>query len=265
MAEVILVERRGSIATLTFNRPEVRNAIDQEFIGKIRDALLAIEADRDIRVLILTGAGEHFIAGGDVHFFKRSLDWSPDERRARFIEVVHRIHPVVLAIRRMPQPVIASVRGAAAGWGVSLILACDLAIAADNARFSLAYSGVGATPEGSGSWFLPRTVGAKKAMELTLLKDRIDASEALALGIVNRIVPLPELSAGTNEWADKLAVGPSVAIAETKRLFNSAQTSTLEAQLNAEALAWGECAATEDFAEGARAFLERRKPVFKGR
>ena len=178
---------------------------------------------------------------------------------------MHRIHPVVLTLRRMAKPVIAKVRGAAAGWGVSLVMACDLAIAADDARFNLGYTLIGACPEGSGSFFLPRMVGLKKAMELALLSERFDAAQALAFGIVNRVVPVVELDVATRELALRLAAGPTFAYGVTKRLINSALTSSLEQQMQAEAEGFAACAASEDFAEGARAFLERRKPGFKGR
>lgn len=265
MADVVLLDKRGAVATLTFNRPEVRNAIDQQSLGLIHSALLSVAEDPAIRVLVLTGAGDHFVAGGDVRFFERSLAWSPEDRRERFAEVVRKVHPVVTTLRDMPQPVLASIKGAVAGWGVSLVLAADLAISADNARFSFGYTAVGVCPEGSGSYYLPRAVGPKKAMELALFSTRLDARQAEALGIVNRVVPVAELAERTAEWADQLAAGPSIAISATKRLLNASRTNTLEQQLEAEALAFGDCAATDDFGEGARAFLERRKPSFKGR
>lgn len=265
MSEVILVDQADGVATLTFNRPEVRNAIDQEKIGLLQATLARLENDPAVRVLVLTGAGGHFVAGGDITFFEKSKDWTPDERRHQFESVVHRIHPVVLTLRRMAKPVIAKVRGAAAGWGVSLVMACDLAIAADDARFNLGYTLIGACPEGSGSFFLPRMVGLKKAMELALLSERFDAAQALAWGIVNRVVPVAELDGATRELALRLAAGPTFAYGVTKRLINSALTSSLEQQMQAEAEGFAACAASEDFAEGARAFLERRKPDFKGR
>src|SRR5258705_385409 len=146
MSEVILVDQAEGIATLTFNRPAVRNAIDQEKIGLLQATLARLENDPAVRVLVLTGAGGHFVAGGDITFFEKSKDWTPEERRHQFESVVHRIHPVVLTLRRMAKPVIAKVRGAAAGWGVSLVMACDLAIPADDARFNLGYTLIGACP-----------------------------------------------------------------------------------------------------------------------
>jgi 2-(1,2-epoxy-1,2-dihydrophenyl)acetyl-CoA isomerase len=264
MAEVLLVNRRDGVATLTFNRPEVRNAIDQDSIALIERTLAELEAEDDIRVVVFTGAGGNFVSGGDINFFRKSLDWPPEERRVRFAEVVRRIHPVIVILRRMRQLVIASVSGSCAGWGVSLTLASDLAIAAEDARFSLSYTLLGACIEGSGSFFLPRITGFKRAMGLAVLSNRFDAVTALQYGIVNQIVPSAELSAATDELALRIAAGPAVAYAATKRLLNGSLTNSLEAQMEAEAFAFGDCASSEDFAEGTRAFLDRRPAKFKG-
>jgi 2-(1,2-epoxy-1,2-dihydrophenyl)acetyl-CoA isomerase len=261
----VLVDCQDGVATLTFNRPEVRNAIDQDSVAIIEGTLSKLELSSDVRVLVLKGAGGNFVSGGDVNFFRRSFDWRPEERRIRFAEVVRRIHPVIATLRRMRQPVIASVNGSCAGWGVSLTLASDLAIAADDARFSLAYTSIGACIEGSGSFFLPRVVGFKRAMELALLSNRFDAVEALQYGIVNRVVPSSELSAATDELAHRLATGPAMAYAATKRLMNDSLTNSLEAQMEAEALAFGNCAATQDFAEGAQALWDGPSPPLGAR
>jgi 2-(1,2-epoxy-1,2-dihydrophenyl)acetyl-CoA isomerase len=260
----ILVDKAAGVATITFNRPHVRNAIDQDKIWMLQEALARLEQDQEVRAIVLTGAGDNFLAGGDIKFFERSLDWTRAERRAQFEAVVNRINPVMLTLRRMPQPVIASVRGAVAGWGISLVMASDLAIAADDAKFTFAYSLLGACPEGSGSYFLPRTIGMKKAMELALLSERLDANGALVLGIVNKVVPTADLGEATRELATRLAAGPTHAYGVTKRLLNRTFSNTLETQLQAEAEGFADCAATGDFEEGVRAFLERRKPVFSG-
>jgi len=265
MPDTVLLERKGAIATVTLNRPAALNALDEAMMEGLEEAFTALEADHSVRAVVLCGAGEHFMAGGDIKFFHGALGLPPQERRRRFERIVHKVHPTMLAIRRMPQPVIASVRGAAAGFGMSLLMACDLALAAEDAYFTVAYALIGTSPDGSGTYHLPRLVGMKKAMELALLAERFDAASALQLGLVNRVVPLAELESATIALAERLARGPSRAYANTKRLLNRSLTSTLPAQLQAEAESFADCAASEDFAEGVRAFVEKRKPRFSGR
>ncbi|MGH6991538.1 MAG: enoyl-CoA hydratase-related protein, partial [Stellaceae bacterium] len=161
--------------------------------------------------------------------------------------------------------VVASVQGAAAGFGLSLMMACDLVIAADSAFFTLAYINIGTSPDGSGTYFLPRVVGQKKAMEIALLGDRFDAATAKAMGLINFIVPAAELEAETMKLATRLATGPTRAIANTKRLINHSLERSLESQLQAEAMSFADCAASEDWLEGVKAFAEKRRPAFKGR
>ena len=264
MSDTVLLERKGAVATVTLNRPTALNALDEAMMGALEEVFTTLEADASVRAVVLCGAGEHFMAGGDIKFFHGGLDLPPAERRRRFERFVHKIHPTMLAIRRMPQPVIASVRGAAAGFGMSLLMACDLALAADDAYFTIAYALIGTSPDGSGTYHLPRIVGMKKAMELALLAERFDAATALALGLVNRVVPAAELESASAALAQRLAAGPAIAYANTKRLLGRSLTSSLEAQLQAEAESFADCAASEDFAEGVRAFVEKRKPRFSG-
>jgi 2-(1,2-epoxy-1,2-dihydrophenyl)acetyl-CoA isomerase len=165
----------------------------------------------------------------------------------------------------MRQPVIGAVRGACAGFGLSLASGCDLLIAADNAYFTTAYSWIALSPDGGGTYFLPRIVGMKKAAELLLLAERIDAQQAQELGIVNRVVPEAELEAQVAALAQRLKAGPRHAYGEIKRLLNESQSATLTGQLQSEALAFARCSATRDFQEGIRAFLEKRKPGFSGK
>jgi len=265
MPDTVLLERKGAVATVTLNRPAALNALDEAMMEGLEEAFTALEADHSVRAVVLCGAGEHFMAGGDIKFFHGALGLPPQERRRRFERIVHKVHPTMLAIQRMPQPVIASVRGATAGFGMSLLMACDLALAAEDAYFTVAYALIGTSPDGSGTYHLPRLVGMKKAMELALLAERFDAASALQLGLVNRVVPLAELESATIALAERLARGPSRAYANTKRLLNRSLTSTLPAQLQAEAESFADCAASEDFAEGVRAFVEKRKPRFNGR
>ncbi len=264
MSDTVLVTRKDAVATVTLNRPAALNALDDAMMPALEETFTALEANAAVRAVIVRGAGEHFMAGGDVKLFHRGLALPPAERRRRLESFVHKLHPTVIAIRRMPQPVIASVRGAAAGFGLSLVMACDLAVCAEDAYFTVAYSLIGTSPDGSGTYHLPRIVGMKKAMELALLAERFDARAALALGFVNKVVPAGELEAASEALAARLAQGPTRAYGNTKRLLNQSLANTLAAQLQAEAESFADCAASEDFAEGVNAFVEKRKPRFSG-
>jgi len=265
MTETVLLERDAGIATVTLNRPQSLNALSDDMIAALHDVLPRLEADPEVRCVVLTGAGDHFMAGGDVKQFHGILDQPPAERRRHFEAKIHRLHPVIVTMRRMPQPILVSQRGAAAGFGLSLLIAGDLAIAADDAYYTLAYCRIGTSPDGGSSYHLPRLVGMKKAMEIALLGDRFDAATAERLGIVNRVVPAAELAAETAKLARRLANGPSHALGRTKRLLNRSFESALEQQLQAEAESFAACAATGDFAEGVSAFVEKRAAAFKGK
>ena len=172
------------------------------------------------------------------------------------------LHRGILALRRAPKPVIASVHGAVAGAGMSIMMACDLILAAEGTQFNMAYSRIATSPDGGASWFLPRLVGYQKAMEWLLLADAVDAAALQSLGVINRVVPSAALETETQKLAQRLAVGPSNAYAETKALVNSSLKQSLTESLNAEAQAFARCAAHADFAEGVTAFVEKRKAVF---
>ena len=265
MATDLLTAIDGPIATMTFNRPEARNSLSDDMVADLKRFLARVEADPEIRCVVVKGAGDHFMAGGDVKSFATMVqEMSGAERRTLIEERIHQLHPVIFTMRRMPQPILASVQGAAAGFGLSFLLACDLAIAADTAFFTLAYIHIGTSPDGSGTFFLPRTVGRKKALEIALFGERFDAATATDLGIVNWVVPEAELAARTAKIAARIAAGPPRAIANTKRLLNASLDNPMETQLNLEAISFADCAATDDWAEGVRAFAEKRPPEFKG-
>ncbi len=259
------ISTTDGISTLTMNRPEARNALSMEMRSMLSDALHDIEQDSSIRCVVLKGAGDHFMAGGDVKGMGKSIKKPAEVIRKEFMLRIHELHPIMFAMRRMPKPIIASCRGAAAGAGVSMALACDLVIAAEDAFFTLAYCHIGTSPDGSSSFHLPRAVGIKRAMEIALLGDRFDATAAAEMGMINFVVPEGELDAETDKLAARLATGPTHAYGNTKALFYRSLESEFESQLQAEAEYFADCASRDDFREGVTAFIEKRKPEFTGR
>jgi 2-(1,2-epoxy-1,2-dihydrophenyl)acetyl-CoA isomerase len=260
MSDSILYAVADGVATITLNRPRVMNALDGEMIRGLRAACEEVERDAAVRVAVVRGAGPAFLAGGDVSVFHANLP-----RMAELIrEFAGELHQAILALRRAPKPVLASVHGAVAGAGVSLMAAVDLAVASADATFTVAYSRIGASPDGGATYHLPRLVGHRRALELMLLSDTIDARTALDLGLVNWVVGAGDLGAETEAIARRLARGATRAFAETKQLMNGSFDRTLVAQLAAEAEAFARCAGTGDFTEGVSAFVAKRKPEFKG-
>jgi 2-(1,2-epoxy-1,2-dihydrophenyl)acetyl-CoA isomerase len=261
VSETLLYAVSAGVATITLNRPEVMNALDSAMIVRLREVCEKARDDESVRAILLQGNGPAFLAGGDVALFHANLPRLPQmiERLAR------ELHYAILALRRAAKPVVASVHGACAGAGVSLLAAADFALAAAETKFTLAYSRIGASPDGGSTYFLPRLVGYRKALELTLLSDAFDAATALALGLVNRVVPAAELRAETDKLAQRLAAGPTYAYAQAKTLINDSFERPLEAQLEAESQAFARCARTADLAEGVTAFVEKRAPRFVGK
>lgn len=265
-ADPVIVGIDAGIATLTLNRPQTLNALSVEMMQALRLATERVVADPAVQVIVIAGAGEHFMAGGDINDFHAHLSLDAPARLQAFQAMIEQyINPTMLALRHTHQPVIAAVRGACAGFGMSLMLASDLALAADNAYFTTAYAWLGLSPDGGGTYFLPRIVGARKAAELMLLAERLSAEQALALGLVNRVVPLVDLDRETALLGHKLANGPRHAMGEIKRLLNATHERTLAGQLAAEAESFGRCSATADFAEAVRAFVGKTTPRFTGK
>jgi 2-(1,2-epoxy-1,2-dihydrophenyl)acetyl-CoA isomerase len=258
----LLLDRNGPVATITLNRPEALNTLDFALMDALVDAAADVAADDNLRVVVIQGAGKHFMAGGDIRTFAGEMKKPEAQRTADFQAMIGRLHSSIETLHRMPHPVVARVQGAVAGFGLSLMNACDLVVAADNAYFASAYRNIGLTPDGGGSWALPRLAGSRRAMEILLLGERFDAQQALAWGLVNRVVPLAELDVAVARVVQSLVEGPVLAIRNAKRLVRESLGRTLSEQLHAEALSFGACAGTPDFVEGITAFLDKRPAQF---
>ena len=263
----ILVEVEGPVCRVVMNRPKSLNALNLELMDTMAVVMHSIKNDDSIRCVVLSGAGDHFMAGGDIKHFGARLEAVPDRSAFRHeIEaMINGFHETVIHMRAMPKPIIASVRGAVAGAGISIMLACDLVLATKNSFYTLAYCHLGTTPDGGSTFSLPRVTGMKRAMEIALLGDRFDAATAESWGLVNRLVSDSELDLETQALAARLAAGPTYAYARTKALMNESLSNTLNQQLDVETSAFADCAVTDDFSEGVTAFNSKRKPEFKGR
>jgi 2-(1,2-epoxy-1,2-dihydrophenyl)acetyl-CoA isomerase len=256
----VLLGIDGGIATLSLNRPEVMNAMDGDTMIELRAAAELVGRDPAVRAVVLRGEGAAFCAGGDVALFHRHLEELPQW----IVRLGREMHFALWALRRAPKPVLAVVHGTVAGAGFSLLCAADLAIAADDTRFTLAYANIGASPDGGSSHFLPRLLGYRRAMQLTMLPDLFDAATARDFGLVNWLAPAAALAEEAQRIAQRLARGPTVAYGEAKRLMNASFDRGMEAQMEDELVAFARCAATEDLREGVTAFVQKRKASFRG-
>jgi 2-(1,2-epoxy-1,2-dihydrophenyl)acetyl-CoA isomerase len=252
------VDVDGRVATLTLDRPEALNALTVPVKIALRAALESIAGDRAVRAVILTGAGRAFCAGQDLAE-RDEPDAAPLD-----VEVRDRYNPIIRALRSMGQPVIAAVNGVAAGAGASLAFACDIRIAAEEARFVLAFGRIGLVPDSGATWFLPRLVGPAKAAELALLGGAVDAAEALRLGLVSSVVPGDQLLVDARTMADRIADGAPLAMALTKTALERSMSIDLDEALDGEAKLQGLAGASADHAEGLAAFREKRSPRFEG-
>lgn len=263
MSAPVLLDFNEGVATLTLNRPEALNALSGGMMEALAAATGRLAGLPGLRVVVIKGAGKHFMAGGDLKDFATRLPLSADSRRAEFRAMIEQyINPSVLALQSLPVPVVACVQGACAGFGLSLILGCDLVLAAEDAYFTTAYSSIALSGDGGVSWFLPRLVGSRKAFELLLLAERFDAAEALRLGLVNWVLPAAGLEEGLAAWVRRVQALPAGAAAEIKMLLAASPDQSLGSQLQREAEAFARCTAGPDFAEGVQAFLGRRRAVF---
>jgi 2-(1,2-epoxy-1,2-dihydrophenyl)acetyl-CoA isomerase len=257
----LLFDIRDSVAHVTLNRPDASNSVNMEMGRELMDAALHCDEDPAIRAVVLSGAGSVFCVGGDLKNFAAQGEHLPYHLK----ELTTYLHAAISRLARMDAPVVAAVNGVAAGAGFSLAMSCDLILAAESARFTMAYSKAGLTPDGSSTYFLPRLVGFRRAMELTLTSRVLSAQEASEWGIVNRVVPDEELSTEAGELASQLAAGPTKALGTSKRLLHTSWTETLETQMEHEAQSIADTARTADAREGIAAFTQKRTASFEGR
>lgn len=251
------VDHDGGVATITLDRPAALNAQTRASRRGLARDLRALSADAAVRCVVLTGAGRAFCAGQDLR--------EPDALADVDLTIRETYVPIVEAIVGMPKPVIAAVNGAAAGAGLSIALACDLRYLAEDAVLMMAFSNIGLVPDCGGSWLLPRTVGYARAFELAATGRRVPASEALALGLVQRVLARDEVLPAAQELARQLAARPTLALGWTKRLMRAAEQSPLADAMEMEAQLQASAVSTHDHAEGVAAFLAKREPRFEGR
>lgn len=261
MSEMVLVERNSGVATIRMNRPERMNPYDPEMGKALLSAASEAFVDPSVRCIVLTGTGKAFSVGGDVEFLGTFRE---EGERKLFDHTVLLLQTLIASVRKAPKPVIAAVNGVAAGAGFSMALACDVAIAAESARFTIGYQNIGLSPDGGMTFFLARALGTQRAMEMTLFSKVLSAAQAAEWGLVQKVIPDADFSAQIAAIAAQIAAGPTLAYAKTKELYNRALSQPLETQLEEERRNIARSATTRDFSEGISAFLEKRPARFEG-
>ena len=248
----------NGVATITLNRPDVFNALNDEITFELQDALKAVAKDDAVRVVVLTGEGKAFCSGQD-------LKAASGQQKRSFLDSLHkRYNPIVRAMRNLPKPIVCRLNGVAAGAGCSLALACDVIVASDDATLIEVFINIGLVPDSGSSYFLPRMVGSVKAFEMCTMGSRVKAKEAEAIGLVNKSVPADQLDAAVKTYTDYFATAPTKSIGLIKKMLNKSASSNLEDMLEYEAYCQEIAGNSNDYKEGVKAFLEKRKPEFKG-
>lgn len=258
--ETILFEIEQQVAHITLNRPDSANALNRQMALELFQAILHCDEDPEVRAVLISSTGKIFCAGGDLKEFARQGAGLP----AYIKEVTVYLHATISRMARMDAPIIAAVSGIAGGAGMSLACACDIVYAAESARFTMAYTRAGLTPDGSSTYYLPRLIGFKRALELTLTNRVLSAQEALEWGLLSQVLPEAELLDEAIAIARQLATGPTKAFGVVKRLFHASMTESLETQMEHEAQAIANISRTADTREGIAAFVEKRSPAFTG-
>jgi enoyl-CoA hydratase/carnithine racemase len=253
----IEVTHDGAVATVTINRPARKNAVTGDMWAQLAEIFRGLSTNPDVRCVVITGAGGEFCSGAD-------LQARTGSRPVHQLTAMRHVNDAALSLHRMPQPTIAKVRGVAVGAGCNMALGCDLVVAGETARFSEIFAKRGLTVDFGGTWLLPRRIGLHRAKELALFGDIISADDARELGLVNRVLPDAELDAFVDGWAKRLAAGPPIALAQTKRLLNNAMNVTMEEALEDEGAAQTINFGTKDTLEAMEAFVQKREPKFKG-
>ena len=258
--ETVIFEADGAVATVALNRPKAANGMNLPMMRELADVAIRCDEDASIRAVIVTGAGQFFSAGGDMKGFAAA----GDRAGALIKEMTMYFHSAVSHFSRMDAPVIGAVNGMAAGAGFSLAVSCDLVVAAESAVFLSAYTSAGLSPDGSSTYFVPRLIGMRRAVELMLTNRRLSAAEALEWGLINEIVADHELADRARELAAALAAGPTVAYGAIKNMLHASLDSSLETQMELEARTIADMTRTRDSREGIAAFNVKRPPEFKG-
>jgi 2-(1,2-epoxy-1,2-dihydrophenyl)acetyl-CoA isomerase len=257
--QFIKYEVANGVATITLNRPEVYNALNDEITFELQDAFKSVAKDQSARVVVLTGEGKAFCSGQD-------LKASSSQGKRSFLDSLHkRYNPLILGMRNLPKPIVCRLNGVAAGAGCSIALACDIIVASEEATLIEVFINIGLVPDSGSSFFLPRLTGMARAFELCSMGNRVKGHEAFELGLVNKVVKPEELDAAVKLYTDYFSNAPTRAIGLIKKMLNKSSTSTLDEMLEYEAYCQEIAGSTADHKEGVTAFLEKRKPAFQGK
>lgn len=255
----ILFKQESGVATISLNRPDVYNALNDEITYELQDVLKAVAKDDSVRAVVITGEGKAFCSGQD-------LKASSGQEKRSFMDSLHkRYNPIIRAMRSLPKPIVCRLNGVAAGAGCSLALAADVIVASEDATLIEVFINIGLVPDSGSSYFLPRLVGMAKAFELCSMGTRVKAKEAAQIGLINKVVAPDQLDQAVKEYTDYYAQAPTRAIGLIKKMLNKSATASLEEMLDYEAYAQEIAGSSEDYKEGVKAFLEKRKPAFHGK